>query len=69
MFSGQTNFKRYGENPFDIKLAQSIIKHLYSKTHKLIAFPGVSWVLIVFLSFEYNMNTYFSLILEVFHAY
>ena len=69
MFSGQTNFEEVWENPFDIKLAQSIIEHLYSKTHKLIAFPGVSWVLIVFLSFEYNMNTYFSLILEVFHAY
>ena len=69
MFSGQANFKRYGENPFDIKVAQSIIELLYSKTHKLIAFPGVSWVLVVFLSFEYNMNTYFSLILEVFHAY
>jgi len=50
-------------------LAQSIIKHLYSKTNKLIAFPGVSWVLILFLSFEHNMNTYFSPILEVFHAY
>jgi len=50
-------------------MAQSIINSLYSKTHKFIAFTGVSWVSIVFLGFEYNMNTYFSLILlEVFHA-
>ena len=69
MFLGQANFQKVWENPFDIKVAQSIIKHLYSKTHKLIAFPGVSWVSVVFLGFEYNINTYFGLILGVFHAY
>ena len=70
MFLGQANFQKVWENPFDIKVAQSIINGLYSKTHKLtlITFPGASLVLIVFLGFEYDINTYFSLILGVFHA-
>jgi cytochrome c556 len=38
--------KRRGENPFDIKFTQSIIKDLHSKTHKPIAFSDNLWDLI-----------------------